>query len=119
MVCTDNGKIIGTGSFCRSRFPQYPDAGEVISIYFLPDFTGKGYGRKLLQAMLDELTKQGFTEAFLWVLEENERARRFYEQVGFSVTGDCLEDNIGGKDLREIRYVIRLCGPSMQDETRT
>ena len=56
----------------------------------------------------DELKNKGFTEAFLWVLEGNERARRFYESFGFIPTDDYLDDNIGGKDLHEIRYIYRL-----------
>lgn len=108
MVCVENGEYIGTSSFCKSRFKQYPDFGEVISIYFLPDYMGKGYGRILLKTVLNELKKQGFSEVFLWVLEENIRARRFYEKYGFSYTGEYLDDNIGGKDIREVRYVCKL-----------
>ena len=107
MVCIEQGEYIGTSSFCRSRFKQYPDAGEVISIYLLPDYWGKGYGKELLKNVLDELKFQGFSEVFLWVLEENSRARRFYESYGFICTDDTLDDRIGGKSLREIRYVYR------------
>ena len=90
MVCLENGMYIGTSSFSRSRFEQYPDAGEVISIYLLPDYIGKGYGRKLLETVLGELKLQGFKEVFLWVLEDNLRARRFYEHIGFTDTGEIL-----------------------------
>ncbi len=107
MVCVENGEYIGTSSFCKSRFEQYPDSGEVISIYFLPEFMGKGYGSKLLDAVMSELKNQGFTEAFLWVLEENGNARRFYEKYGFQCSCDYLDDNIGGKALREVRYVYQ------------
>ena len=98
---------IGTSSFCRSRFEQHPDSGEVISIYFMPDFIGKGYGHQLFETVLGELRKQGYLEVFLWVLEENVRARHFYESYGFSKTDDYLNDNIGGKEVREVRYVYR------------
>ena len=33
--------------------------GEIISLYFLPDYMGKGYGRLLLQAVAGELKKMG------------------------------------------------------------
>ena len=49
--------------------------------------------------------KQSYDDVFLWVLEENTHARRFYEKNGFSCTDDYREDVIGGKTLREIRYV--------------
>jgi len=107
MVCVENGEYIGTSSFCKSRFEQHPDSGEVISIYLLPAFMGKGYGSKLLDAVMSELKNQGFTEVFLWVLEENSIARRFYEKYGFQCSYDYLDDNIGGKDLREVRYVYQ------------
>ena len=108
MVCIENGEFVGTGTFSRSRLETHPNAGEVISIYLLPEYVGKGYGRQLLRVMLNELNRQGFEEAFLWVLEKNERARRFYEKAGFECTDDVTTDVIGGKELREVRYVCRL-----------
>ena len=108
MVCVEDGEYVGTSSFSKSRFPQYPDQGEVISVYLLPDRYGKGYGGPLLEAVLSELKKQGFTAVFLWVLEENARARRFYEKHGFSCTDEYLDAVIGGKSLREVRYARSL-----------
>jgi len=111
LVCVDNGNIVGTSSFCRSRFEQFPDWGEIISIYLLPDHMGKGCGRALLESAVSELKKRGYEDIFLWVLEENVRARRFYEQFGFLPAGDFLDDCIGGKDLREMRYIYKMPRP--------
>lgn len=108
LVCLENEHIVGTSSVCKSRFPEYPESGEVISIYFLPEYMHKGYGRKLMKAALDELKSMGFREVFLWVLEENAPARSFYEKYGFKCTNDYHEDNIGGKLLREVRYEFQL-----------
>jgi len=107
LVCIDNGKIVGTSSFSQSRFEQFQGWGEIISIYLLPDFIGKGYGKNLMEAALLELKRQGYKNVFLWVLEKNTRARDFYERYGFLLTDDFLDDNIGGKDLREVRYVYQ------------
>lgn len=65
LVCIVDGKYIGTSSFCKSRFEQFPDCGEIISIYFLPEYMGKGYGKKLLETSILELKKLGFDELFL------------------------------------------------------
>lgn len=105
LVCIDDGRIVGTSSFCKSRFEQFPDWGEVISLYLLPDYMGKGYGKLLLEASITKLERRGYEDVFLWVLEENSRARRFYEKHGFSLSADFLDDTIGGKKLREIRYI--------------
>lgn len=105
LVCIDHGKIVGTSSFCKSRLEQFQGWGEIVSIYLLPDYIGKGHGKSLMDAVLSELKKQGYEKVFLWVLEENTRARDFYEKYGFLPTEDILNANIGGKALREIRYV--------------
>ena len=48
LVLIEHGSLIGTASFCKSRWEKYSEYGEIVSIYFLPDYIGKGYGRLLL-----------------------------------------------------------------------
>ena len=99
--------MVGTSSFCPSRFPQFEDCGEIISLYLLPEYMGKGYGKELLKFVIAELSAQGFQEIFLYVLEENNRARVLYEHCGFLKAEDVIEEKIGGKNIREIRYVLK------------
>lgn len=108
LVCLEDGQIIGTSSFCESRFDVFEGYGEIISIYLLPEYVGKGCGRQLMERALSELRKQGYTKAFLWVLEENHRARAFYEKIGFVLSDKSIESNIVGKDLKEVSYTIDL-----------
>lgn len=105
LVAVEDGRIVGTSSICSSRWEKYGDYGEIISIYFLPEYMGKGYGKFLLERAVEELSKRSFQKALLWVLEENARARRFYEKCGFSSIGEVMSDCIGGKELREVLYV--------------
>ncbi|MDE6744509.1 MAG: GNAT family N-acetyltransferase [Lachnospiraceae bacterium] len=104
LVLIEDGMFIGTSSYCKSRFSDFSDLGEIVSIYLLPQYIGKGYGKLLLDAVIEELGQLGFDEIFLWVLEDNLRARKFYEKAGFTPSGNYLNDNIGGKDLREMQY---------------
>lgn len=104
LVVIENLKMIGTTSFCKSRFNNFADYGEIVSIYLLPEYIGKGYEKILLKNAVDELSALGFHDIFLWVLEDNTRARTFYEKFGFTVSENFLDDNIGGKNLREIQY---------------
>lgn len=106
LIMTDKGKTIGTSSFCASRWEKFSGYGEIVSIYFLPEYMGKGCGGELLETAVNELHKLGYEKVLLWVLEDNTRARNFYEKHGFKCTDEFLEDNIGGKDLREIMYVL-------------
>lgn len=104
LVAVEDRKLIGTSSYCKSRWEEFSGDGEIISIYFLPQYMGRGYGSKLLHAAVEELQKRGFSDIFLWVLEENQRARKFYEKCGFVLAEYDMEHEIGGKILRELRY---------------
>ncbi len=106
LVVIENGIIIGTASFCKSRWERYNDYGEIVSIYFLPYYIGKGYGSNLLNKCIEELKSLGYDKLLLWVLEDNSRARTFYEKNGFVCSDEYLNDRIGGKDLREVMYIF-------------
>ena len=106
LIMLEDNEIIGTSSFSESRFSEFHGMGEIISIYLLPQYIRKGYGTHLLRAAISELKKLGYHEIFLWVLEENYPAIKFYEKNGFVKTDKFLDDTIGGKSLREIQYIL-------------
>ncbi len=103
----DNGRAVGTASFCSSRWEKFASCGEIVTIYLLPEYMGKGIGAMLLKECIDELELLGFTTILIWVLEDNFRARRFYEEHGFIKTEEYMNDVIGGKELREVMYLRR------------
>lgn len=107
LLLIEDGAFIGTASYCESRLPAFAGFGEIVSIYLLPEYMGRGLGKKLFEAVVERLQKLGFNHIFLWVLEENYRARKFYEKMGFTSSGEFLDDDIGGKKLREVQYLRR------------
>lgn len=104
LVLIENKQFIGTSSYCKSRSKEFNDFGEIVSIYLLPEHMGKGYGKLLFEATLNELIKLGYKNVFLWVLEENTRARRFYEKQKFKLSDKSNYVNIGSKNLKEVAY---------------
>ncbi|MBR4906701.1 MAG: GNAT family N-acetyltransferase [Clostridia bacterium] len=53
-------------------------------LYVLPEEQGKGYGTKLLRYAIGVCPGT----PVLWILENNARARRLYERLGFAETGN-------------------------------
>lgn len=104
LIMIENSTFIGTSSYGASRYADLDNFGEIISIYFLPEYMGKEYGKQMLYATMEELKHLGYQDVFLWVLEDNHRARRFYEKAGLVLSNDYIETTIGGKKLREIQY---------------
>jgi hypothetical protein len=63
-----------------------------------------GIGRSLFDTAVSDIVTHRFRGAVLWVLDTNERARRFYEAAGWRPDGATkTEDRPGGK-LQEVRY---------------
>lgn len=81
-----------------------PQTAEVFAIYASPDAWGTGAGRELMTAALDRFRAAGYTDVTLWVLDSNERARRFYERAGFTPDGATKDDVLGGTPVTEVRY---------------
>lgn len=102
----EDGKIVGTASFCASRWKKFSDYGEIVTIYLLPEYIGRGVGSALIERCITELKCMGYKRILLWVLEENLRARSFYEKHGFKLKEEYMDDNIGGRDVREIMYTL-------------
>ena len=108
LILTHNNRPVGTACYCRSRWEKYSDYGEIATIYLLPEYIGKGNGASLLKKCIDELKILGYDKILLWVLEDNHAARHFYEKHGFVCSEEFMDDNIGGKTLREVMYTLEL-----------
>jgi ribosomal protein S18 acetylase RimI-like enzyme len=79
LVVEVDSTVVGFANVGPSRDSDARGEGEVRAIYLLPERWAQGLGRDLMAAAAVALNDSGFAEAVLWVLESNERARRFYE----------------------------------------
>jgi RimJ/RimL family protein N-acetyltransferase len=77
--------------------------GEVYAIYFHPDYWGTSVTHTAFRFCLNRLEERGFTKIFIWVLEKNARARKFYEKYGFVLDGAAQSIDLGAP-LTEVRY---------------
>jgi ribosomal protein S18 acetylase RimI-like enzyme len=105
LVAARAGEVIGFADVGPSRDPDTSDAtGEVYAIYVLPTEWGRGAGPALMDASLEAMRAAEFREAVLWVLDDNPRARRFYERSGWSLDGATKLDRHFGVEVTEVRY---------------
>jgi len=79
-----------------------PGKGELFAIYVLPEAWGSGAGPELMASALEAL--RGYSSAALWVLEDNPRARRFYEREGWILDGGRRDEEFLGVPVTEVRY---------------
>lgn len=76
---------------------------EIGVLYFLPEYWGRGCAAVAMAFALNRLMELGFPAVVLNVLEENARARRFYEKQGFLPDGHKSTMNLG-RELAHVRY---------------
>lgn len=97
--------------FCGAGPSRDDDAddsiGEVYAIYVDPLHWDTGAGAALIHHAVSCL-RGAHQHATLWVLDSNERARRFYEKGGWRPDGATKDDDRGSFVLREVRYRIEL-----------
>jgi ribosomal protein S18 acetylase RimI-like enzyme len=113
LVCRSEGQTVGFVSFGKTREGDTDQArvGELYSIHVLPAFWRRGCGRRLWERARKELKRVGFNEATLWVLEANVHAREFYQRQGFHLDPNASKEaHVGGVNLPEVRYSLRLHG---------
>ena len=103
LIAMDGMKVVGFISYGNFR-NETIQAGEIIALYILKDYYGKGIAQKLVKAALNALDH--FSEIFLWVLKENKRAIAFYQKMGFTVDGQEKILDLG-KPIIEIRMVFK------------
>ena len=89
IVATDgSGDVVGIACAGRARDDDVAeDTGELYALYVDPEAWGRGHGRELDRATRAHLRGALFTSAVLWVLEDNEGARAFYERCGWRADG--------------------------------
>ena len=105
LVAEAGGSIAGFASVGPA---QAGETGELYAIYVDPDHWGEGLGKALIRTAEERLVEAGFAEAILWVLDDNPRARRFYETMGWEHDGGSKRDTFLGTEVTEVRYRKRL-----------
>jgi GNAT superfamily N-acetyltransferase len=100
-VAETEGEVVGFASTGPSR--DEPGIGELYAIYVQPDAWGTGAGRALIERAEQQLRLE-YADATLWVLEDNPRARSFYERAGWQADGARKAEPRFGVRAAEVRY---------------
>jgi ribosomal protein S18 acetylase RimI-like enzyme len=96
------GRIVAFVSVGPSR--DEDAEGELYAIYALPEVWGTGAGPALMHVGVEAMRAAGYRDAILYVLDDNPRARRFYEREGWALDGGTKREELLGVEIAEVRY---------------
>ena len=85
IIAKDGDRVVGFVGYGH-REEEPAEIGEVFALYVLKEYYGKGVGRLLMEAALEQL--KDYAQVCLWTLKENKRAIRFYQKCGFCPDGE-------------------------------
>jgi len=90
LVAEENGVLVGYAELGQADMPEIgtrPEDGWLHRLYVETSLQGHGIGRTLLEAALAQPRLATAPRVFLQVWDENERAVRLYQSVGFRRIG--------------------------------
>ncbi|WP_454321074.1 N-acetyltransferase family protein [Streptomyces phaeoluteigriseus] len=109
LVAESRGEVVGWAAHGAYRDGEARTAdAELYAIYVDPDRLGGGIGRALLAESVRRSTAAGHRRMYLWVVEGNTAARRFYERAGFHADGATEPFEVDGTKVPEVRYARAL-----------
>ena len=91
VVAEQNGQIIGAAwTRIIPAYGHIDNETPELAISVLPNFRGKGIGSKMMTNLFDLLRERGYERTSLSVQKDNP-AVRFYERLGYEITGERLD----------------------------
>ena len=103
IVAEKNDKIVGVSIFGNSITEKFPDDGEIISLYVIPELIGQNIGHMLFEEAQQAIKKRGYRNCITCTFAENIRAVRFYKSHGYEIVS---QDEIVKIGTQELPYVI-------------
>ena len=97
-----NNKSVGNTSIGKSRIEEYPNAGELESLYLLNEVKNMGFGKILFDHDVKKLKELGYNDMVIGCLKDNKKANGFYQHMGgklvftrtITIGNQRLEENI-------------------------
>lgn len=102
LLALNDAQVIG---FVRSGVMEASNQiGSIYLLYVRPEAWRYGVGTALMRAAMDDIRDLGMREVVLWVLRTNQRARAFYENLGWKPDGQTTTADYGGIALEALCY---------------
>lgn len=74
-------KIVGFINVGSTDEPEFTNCGEIHAIYIINEYKGYGFGKKLINAGINELKNMGYDKMIIGCLAGN-KSNEFYKHIG-------------------------------------
>lgn len=88
-----DGKVVGFVNVGEAN-EEYENCGELHAIYILEEYKGKGLGKKLFDAGIEELKRMGYDKMLIGCLDGNP-SNEFYKHMGGKLIKTRIFEKLG------------------------
>ena len=81
LVLEVDNKVVGFANYGKTSDEEFTNCGEIFALYIINKYKGKGYGRKLVEAVKKELKNMGYNKMIIACLKGNP-SNEFYKHIG-------------------------------------
>lgn len=100
IIAKDGERVVGFVQYGKYNYGDLENTGEIIALYVLADYYGKGIGYRLMQEAMQYLND--YPQIALFVIKDNQRAIDFYTRYGFRFDGQEGMTQIGATVARMV-----------------
>ena len=107
IVAECEGDVAGWASLSKWSEKMAYDSSVENSLYVDEKYRGKGIGKKLLEAIIDEGRKNGFHTIIARISDGNEISLKMHYDLGFEMTGTLKEVGVKFGKLIDV-YILQI-----------
>ena len=100
-----DGKCVAVASVGDARDARMTVWKEIMSVYVHPQYKDVKYGSRLIDDIVGRVDQRGYENTYVWVMEEDQEARDFFELQNIIPNGNRDCRIIAGKQEEFLRYV--------------
>ena len=101
VVAVHDQLVIG---FVRAGKSNKENVGFITYLFILPEYWGIGIGKALMGKAMNIFRDFNLNAAKLYAYSDNIRARRFYERLGWTLSGQTYTQDIEGIPIEMVCY---------------
>lgn len=113
-LAVETGRPVGLVSVLHPDEPTGRSVRQIVSMWIAPEQRGTGVASALVDAVRDWAKRDGAGELRLWIADGNDRGRRFYERMGFVLTGH-RQPLRPGSELEQAEMCLPLAAATGRD----
>lgn len=109
LILLENDKIVGFISYIINipkNLTHFTPDVEILNLYVVPTMRRQGFGKMLLESLLNEAKQMHSNRVIVWISKEDNQTQLFYENLNFYPTFTIAPHTTKHDQFNPIQYLF-------------